>query len=242
MHRDIDTSLRDVYREKLVAAISSFFCEKIRGSACDVKAMYRVTNEITGRKQPPVLPECYHHNDPIDNNHHHHCTLSTFTPTTAAAIVRLMNKCPSKSCAQNPWPTTPLKTNINIIAPVLTNIINMSLQSATVPAEMKHALITPLLKKTGLDANDIKNFRPISNISFVSKLLERYVAVDLRRYIDENKLIDPFQSAYHPHHSTETALVRVHDDITQALDRRKGVILVLLNLTAAFDTVDHGIL
>ena len=65
---------------------------------------------------------------------------------------------------------------------------------------------------------------------------------DLRRYIDENKLLDPFQSAYRPHHSTETALVRIHDDIMQALDYRKGVILVLLDLTAAFDTVDHGIL
>ena len=165
--------------------------------------MYRVTNEITGRKQPPVLPECndshedlterfrvcfsekitnirstmYHHDAPLpvlptDNNHHHHCTLSTFTPTTAAAIVRLVKKCPSKSCALDRWPTTLLKTNINIIAPVLANIINMSLKSAT--AEMKHALVIPLLKKIALD--DIKNYRPISNLSFVSKLLERHVA------------------------------------------------------------------
>ena len=99
-----------------------------------------------------------------------------------------------------------------------------------------------MLKKTGLDANDIKNYFPISNLSFVSKVLEIHVAVDLGCYIDENKLLDPFQSVYRPHHSTETALVRIHDDITQALDRRKGVILVLLDLTAAFDTVDHGIL
>ena len=106
---------------------------------------------------------------------------------------------------------------------------------------MKHALVTALLKKTGLNANDIKNYRPISNLSFVSKLLERHVAVDLRRYIDENKLLDPYQSAYRPHHSTETALVRIHDDIMQALDRRKGVILDLLDLIAAFDTVNHGV-
>ena len=107
VHTDIYTSLRDVYRETLVAAKSSFFCEKIRESACDVKAIYRVTNEITGRKQPPVLPECndshedlaerfrehffekmmtvrstMHHDAPlrllpIDNNHHHHCPRST---------------------------------------------------------------------------------------------------------------------------------------------------------------------
>ena len=73
------------------------------------------------------------------------------------------------------------------------------------------------------------------------KLLQRHVAVDIRSYIDENKFLNPFQSAYRPHHSTETALVRIHDDIMQALDRRKGVILVLCYLTAAADTVDHSI-
>ena len=81
----------------------------------------------------------------------------------------------------------------------------------------------------------------ISNLSCVSKLLERHIAADLRCYIDENTLVDPFQSAYRPRHSTETALVRIHDDIMQALARKKGVILVLLDLTAAFDTVDHSI-
>ena len=64
-------------------------------------------------------------------------------------------------CALYHWPTTLLETNINIIAPVLANIVNMSLKSITVPAEMKHAPVTPLLEKTGLDANDIKNYRPI---------------------------------------------------------------------------------
>ena len=82
----------------------------------------------------------------------------------------------------------------------------------------------------------------MSILSFVLKLLMRHVAVDLRRYIDENKLLDPFHSAYRPHHSTETALVHIQDDIMQALDRRKRVILVLIDLTAGFDTVDHGIL
>ena len=185
--------------------------------------MYRETNTITGRKQPPVLPECndshedfavrfrvhfsekimnvhstmYHRNAPvlpIENNHHHHCKLSTFTHTTAPAIVRLVSKCPSKSCAPDPWPTTLLKTNINSIAPVLANIINMSL-----PAEM-HALVTPSLKKTRLDPN--QELPPYIKC----QLFRETCRVDLRRYIDENKLLDPFQSAYHPHHSTRVYL------------------------------------
>ena len=211
--------------EDLAKRFPVYFFEKI---------MY-VRSTMHCRDAPPYI-------QPIGNDHHYRYTLSSFTPTTAAAIVRLVNKCLSKCCALDPWPTTLLKTNIDSIAPLLADIVNVSLESATVPAKMKHALVTPLLKKTGLGANDINNYRPISNLSFVSKLLERHVAADLRRYIDENKLLDQFQSAYRSHHSTETALVRIHDDIMQALGRRKGVILVLLDLTAAFDTVDHAIL
>ena len=116
-------------------------------------------------------------------------------------------------------------------------LLILSLESATFPSDMKHALVTPLLKKTGLDANNIQNYCPIPNLCF-----ERHVAVDLRRYIDENKLLDLLQIAYHPHHSSETALVRIHDDTTQALDHWKGVLLVLLNLTARLDNVDHAML
>ena len=239
------TSLRNAYREESVACKSAFYCEN--KSACDVKAMYRVTNEITGRKQPPVLPECSDSHEDLAERFRVYFSEKIMNIRSTmhcrdAQLSILVNECPSKCCALDPWPTTLLKTNIDIFAPVLAAIINVSLGSATVPAEMMHALVMPLLKKTGLDANDINNYRPISNLSFVTKLLERHVAADLRRYIDETKLLDPFRSAYRPHHSTETALVRIHGDIMQALDRRKGVILVLLDLTAAFDTVDHAIL
>ena len=115
----------------------------------------------------------------------------------------------------------------------------LSLESATVPTDMKSPLITPVLKKTSIDSNELMNYRPISNLTFASTLLERHIAADLRYYIDENTLLDPFQSAYRPRHSTETALVRIHDDILQALYRKKGVILVLIDLTAAFDTVSR---
>ena len=176
----------------------------------------------------------------IDNECGH--TLSEFSPATTAATCRLVQTCPSTHCSLDPLPTSLLKANVNVIAPTLTRIINLSLESATVPADMKSALITPVLKKTSLDSNELMNYRPISNLSFVSKLLERHIAADLRCYIDENTLLDPFQSAYRPRHSTNTALVRIHDDIMQALDRKKGVILVLLDLTAAFYTVDHSML
>ena len=83
------------------------------------------------------------------------------------------------------------------------------------------------------------NYRPISSLSVVSKTLERYVALELRRYLDDKCLNDPFQGAYRPGHSTETALVRIHNDLLLSIDSRRSVLLVLLDLTAAFDTLDH---
>ena len=146
----------------------------------------------------------------------------------------------AKSCTLDPMPTSLLKETIDELVPVYTIIVNSSLESGIVPAAMKHAIVTPILKKRGLDVNCLTNYRPISNLSFLSNTLERYVASELRHYLDTNGFNEPFQSAYRPKHSTETALVRIHEDLIQAVDSRRGVLLVLLDLSAAFDTLDHS--
>ena len=107
---------------------------------------------------------------------------------------------------------------------------------------MKHAIVTPLLKKSGLDHDSLSNYRPLSNLNFISKLLERFIVSQIRQYMVTNDIFDVFQSAYRPAHSCETALVRIQDDILVSLDNRHTVILVLLDLSAAFDTVDHRLL
>ena len=111
--------------------------------------------------------------------------------------------------------TTVLKANIGTLAPVLsvTRIVNLSIESSNVPKVMKHAVVTPLLKKSGLDPDSLSNYRPISNLSFISKLLERFIVSQIRQYMVTNDIFDVFQSAYRPAHSCETALVRIQDDI-----------------------------
>ena len=104
---------------------------------------------------------------------------------------------------------------------------------------MKKAMVTPLLKKTGLNKEVLKNYRPVSNLSFASKLLERAVATQLSHYLDAYGLWEGKQSAYRACHSVETALLRINNDILRALDTQQGVFLVLLDLSAAFDTIDH---
>ena len=97
----------------------------------------------------------------------------------------------------------------------------------------------PRLKKPTLDADDANSYRPIFNLRFVSKLVERAVATRLVKHAENNKLFPNRQSAYRRHHSTETAVVCVMNDIIRSIDRGEITALVLLDLSAAFDTVDH---
>jgi len=109
------------------------------------------------------------------------------------------------------------------------------------PCALKQAIIRPLLKKLGLELIE-KNYIPVSNLTFLSKLIERVVAIQLVDHLTDNELMDPFQSAYRKGHSTETALLRVQNDILMEVDKGNVVLLVLLDLSAAFDTIDHELL
>jgi len=93
-----------------------------------------------------------------------------------------------------------------------------------------------------LDAGDPSSYRPISNLSFVSKLVERVVALRFVRHAESEKFLPTNQSAYRQRHSTETAVCVVHDNIVRAVDKGHVTAVVLLDLTAAFDTVDHNVL
>ena len=131
------------------------------------------------------------------------------------------------------------KNSIDILAPYLTELANQSFSSGVFPYDLKTAILKPLLKKLGLDPENFKNLRPICNIAFLSKLLESLACEQYVDHLKKCNLAEMFQSAYREGHSVETALVRVHNDIMRAFDEKKSVILVLLDLSAAFDTVDH---
>ena len=119
--------------------------------------------------------------------------------------------------------------------------MNFFLSTSTVPNQFKRAVITPILKKPSLDSNVLKNFRPVANLPFISKVVEKAVALQISTHVEKNDLNDVYQSAYKKSHSTETALLRVQNDLLMALDSGCSVLLLILDLGAAFDTIDHYI-
>jgi len=132
-----------------------------------------------------------------------------------------------------------VKRASDALAPVLSEMCNASLQSGDLPETQKSALVFPRLKKPTLDAEDPNSYRPISNLSFNSKFVERVVATRFTAHAERYRLFPSNHSAYRRHHNTETAVVSVMNDIIRAMDRGEVTALVLLDLSAAFDTVDH---
>jgi len=147
---------------------------------------------------------------------------------------------PDKQCLSDLLPTSLLKKNIEV--PFVADFFNSSLAFGAFPAPFKASYIRPLLKKTDLDSTDVKSYRPISNLLVLSKLLEGHVARQSISHLTALELLSELQSAYRAHHSTETAVLKVLGDILRAIDGGGLAALMLLDLSAAFDTVDHTIL
>ena len=123
-------------------------------------------------------------------------TLTSFRPCTQSEVRRIIMQSPVKSCTLDPVPTFLMREFIDLLLPCVTMMVNGSLIAGRLPDSHKHAIITPRLKKSGLDPTDIANFRPISNLTFLSKVVERAVAIQLNAHLFTNGLLPRYQSAY----------------------------------------------
>ena len=133
-----------------------------------------------------------------------------------------------------------LKLAAPIIAPSIAKLINHSFNTASFPQRWKTAKVFPLFK--GGDSEDLNNYRPISVLPVLSKVIERHVHDSLSRYLCENNLIYSKQSGFRKLHSTETALIRIIDELLFNLDNNCVSGMILIDYCKAFDMVDHVIL
>ena len=201
--------------------MSEFFTQKIEKIRKELELFQNKNSKVYAEKESSVFQSVLH-------------------PATEEEVRKIIMSSSTTTCALDPIPTQLLKENLDILLPVITKIINRSLSESKVPDSFKLAIILPLLKKDSLDPDVFKHYRPISNLPFLSKVLERVVAVRLDSHSHPNS--EGKQSAYKKHHSTETALLKIQNDILLKIDNQECVLLLLLDLSAAFDTVDHTIL
>jgi hypothetical protein len=208
---------------ELAEMFSSFFSEKIE----------RVRSAIGAHPDPDVTIE---HHLSTEITH-----LTSFRPVSRDWISKTLSSTTPKSCNLDPIPTALLRKCPSAV-PLLCFTINWSLANSTMPDSHKTAHVRPRLKKTSLDHDQLKNYRPVSNLSFISKMTEKAIVAQLKDHCFVNNIDVQMQSAYRAGHSTETAMVRVQNDLLDAVDRDGGAILVLLDLSAAFDTLDHPLI
>ena len=166
--------------------------------------------------------------------------LSVFEPTNVDEISNIVNSFGIKCSPDDPVPANLLSSESETFIPYWVEIVNLSLETGSMDG-LKNAVVIPLIKElTALtDTDNFKNYRPVSNLMFVSKLIERVVDIRLREQLVRNKLQSEKNYGYEKHHSTELLLLKVVNDLYQSFDENIPSVLVLLDLSAAFDTVDH---
>ena len=166
--------------------------------------------------------------------------LSTFRPTNAEELRHIVTHFGVKCSPEDPVPSAVLATNIDTLLPIWVEIVNLSLETGSMES-LKNAVIIPLIKElsSSTDIENNKNYRPVSNLVFISKLIERVVDIRLQEHLIKNNLSTDKEYAYKKFHSSEMLLLKVVNDLLEACDKNSPSIVLLLDLSAAFDTVDH---
>ena len=261
------TSIRNYYNEQIKKAKIKFYNE---GWKNDLESKRRDLDELLGKKREKILPKgdlnkilaekfsvffdskvrkiCVAFNGKNSSNPEKGvdvCTsqLNEFEQVNIENFKKIMKKVKPTFCGSDPVPIADLRDADNFfkLEEIYLNIVNMSITSSKFPQSEKMACIIPTYKGKG-DCEELNSYRPISNLTNLSKVIEVAVHEQLLIYLKENDLISENQSAYRENHSTETTICAVMDDLTKIVDEGRCGILVMLDLSAAFDTVDHAIL
>ncbi len=192
-------------------------------------------------KQKPSVTNSSHHKliNFITTNTQ---SLTSFSPLSETEVSKLILSNHPTTCPLDPIPTHLLQAISSSVIPALTHIINTSLHTGTFPTAFKQARVSPLLKKPDLNPALLENYRPVSLLPFIAKSLERVVFNQLSLFLAQNNILDNNQSGFRSGHSTETALLSVTEALRLARAASKSSVLILLDLSAAFDTVNHQIL
>ena len=201
---------------------NSYFSEKItkiRDSiSCDPDEVYNESNATYTLKESTTF-------------------LSEFEPVTITQLEEIASSMDIKASFDDPLPSSLYKSALQTLLPYILPLVNLSLSTGDMSG-LKESTISPILKKAGLDKESNPNYRPLMNLQFVSKLIEKVVAKQLEAHMTQNNLHSSSQHGYKKNHSTETLLLEVVDQTLIGFEKNTATVVILLDMSAAFDTVD----
>ena len=263
-HLDVLKVARQVYRKHLKESKSAHFRDAINSAKGDPRQLFAITNGLMGKNKSNLLPPGKHEElaeqfadffaskiesirDSLSSTERYQPKgtdtgkLFQFNRLTVDQIKKRVSTSKPTSCSTDPLPSNLIKDNIEILAPVITKLVNDSLHLGQFYDHWKLAVVVPLLKKVGLDLV-CSNYRPVSNLAFISKIVEKTVIEQLNEHMSLNDLHSAHQSAYKSNFSTETALCFLMNRLLWSMEKGEVVVMAALDLSAAFDTVDHQVL
>ena len=265
-HRENFINLRKQTTDLAYQKKRTYYEEKLNNMS-NSRSLYSVVNKLLDSKQEVVLPSAasdkeladsfmdyfmekisnirskfaeHKEIEATDATERNVPSLSVFEKATADEITQITMSFGIKCSPGDPIPAKLLKSNLHTFVPIWVELVNFSLAEGSMDC-LKSAIILPLIKEMDefMDNDVLKNYRPVSNLMFLSKLIERIVSTRLNKHMTDNNLHSPYQYGYKKGHSTETLLLKVVNDLLMACDEHKPTILMLLDLSAAFDTVDQ---
>ena len=212
--------------DQLATEFMEFFQSKIARIREELDSEPNASNYILApatRNPPPVMFYRFH---PVDEQSIKEC-------------IQRLNK---TYCRLDPINVSKIAKAYESAVPFVSQLVNKYFADCIFVESEKLALVRSQLKRAGLDNEDKRNYRPISNLTFLSKIVERIIFDQLYTFMEESGTLTKYQSAYRELHSTETALCKIHNDLVAATCSGRTSLLVLLDLSAAFDTIDHDLL
>ena len=169
-------------------------------------------------------------------------TIKNFEYVSSHEIMKIISTTSNSTCHLDPLPVSIFRKRVNPLLLPLSLIINRSLSTGVLPSIWKKSLVFPTLKKASLDPENLFNYRPISNLSSLSKVIECVIVLNYNLIYIRINLFPTRQSPYRRYHSAETMMLKITNDLALSLDKNMDVAFVFLDLSSAFDTVDHNLL
>ena len=264
-NRDMFEQSRDAVNELAYEKRCKFYQNQINSSVNSQLDLFKVCDSLLDSKQQLTLPYSENYETLANNfNDFFICkiekirkeldvystvkitrpvnpyvtTFSTFSVVHSDDLMKIIKSFKIKTSRDDPLPAFLLKSSVELLLPTLVHLVNLSLQSGSMEG-LKVSVVTPILKKAGLDCDVLMNYRPVCAGLFLDKLIQKCVFIQLDNHMCLNRLHIPYQSGYKKFHNCETVLLRIVNDIMSIMDSNSCCILLLLDLSAAFDTVDH---